>query len=257
MRRSTLPFLAVAAVVASAAATAQPARAGGCFEDPVFERAATAKITTGARVRDVACMEGSTVLTTLAVGTTVALVGETDGWYKVKTSGGTVGWVGMQLMSITDSSRLPDFGTSPVTTIVPAPAPSSLQKSALRERLKGYILLQAQQRGEAWYVHPVDSRRYYLKDGPTAYQMMRAFGLGISNADLERLQDGNADLRRRLKGRILLQVQAHGEAWYVHPETGVPHYMKDGAAAYELMRAKSLGITESDLSAFAEGSLAQ
>jgi hypothetical protein len=54
----------------------------------------------------------------------------------------------------------------------------------LIERMKGRILLQVENRGQAWYVHPDDGKRYYLKDGQTAYQMMSRFGLGITNEDL-------------------------------------------------------------------------
>ncbi|MFA6466320.1 MAG: serine protease [Patescibacteria group bacterium] len=54
-------------------------------------------------------------------------------------------------------------------------------------------------------------------------------------------------LANRLKGRILLQVESHGEAWYVKPETGTRMYMKDGSAAYGMMRELGLGITNADL----------
>ena len=54
-------------------------------------------------------------------------------------------------------------------------------------------------------------------------------------------------ITERVSGYILLQVEEHGEAYYVHPETGEPHYMADGDAAYSLMRFYSLGITNADL----------
>jgi len=63
--------------------------------------------------------------------------------------------------------------------------------SILVNRLKGRILLQVQQQGEAWYVNPTDGKRYYMKDGATAYEMMRKFGLGITDADLEKIPVGN------------------------------------------------------------------
>jgi D-alanyl-D-alanine endopeptidase (penicillin-binding protein 7) len=57
----------------------------------------------------------------------------------------------------------------------------------LNERLKGYILLQVERNGEAWYVNPVDGMRYYLKNGSSAYQLMRAFGVGITDANLRKI----------------------------------------------------------------------
>ena len=90
---------------------------------------------------------------------------------------------------------------------------------------------------------------------------MRSFGLGITDDDIARVpvlaSATTADLAtsvcatntlaNRLKGRILLQVQQHGEAWYVHPDTCHRIYMKDGDSAYSIMRLLSLGITDSDL----------
>jgi hypothetical protein len=54
-------------------------------------------------------------------------------------------------------------------------------------------------------------------------------------------------LINRLKGRILLQVESHGESWYLNPKDGKRYYMKDGDAAYQIMRFLSLGITNANL----------
>lgn len=130
----------------------------------------------------------------------------------------------------------------------------------LINRMRGYILLQVESHGEAWYVNPADGKRYYMKDGSTAYEMMRKFGLGITDADLAKMpQEGEKNnypsLVNNLKGKILLQVQEHGEAWYIDPKSGYRYYMKDGDAAYSLMRYYSLGITNSDLGKIPEGTL--
>lgn len=171
----------------------------------------------------------------------------------------------------------------------------------LVNRLKGKIVLQVEERGEAWYVDPTTGYRYYMRDGVRAYDFLRAFGLGISNPHLsqipigietradmtdsdndgvdDRLEDALGtknstsdtdadgfsdyeeiisgynpngpgktfltDLGNSLEGKILLQVESRGEAWYVH--NGKRYYMKDGAAAYQIMRYLSLGISNTDL----------
>ncbi len=51
----------------------------------------------------------------------------------------------------------------------------------LVDRLKGYILLQVESRGEAWYVNPADGKRYYMADGDWAYEIMRLKSLGIND----------------------------------------------------------------------------
>lgn len=140
---------------------------------------------------------------------------------------------------------------------------------ALVSRLKGKILLQVEAHGEAWYVHPLDGLRYYMRDGAVAYQMMRSFGLGITDADLAKIPlvaettemknstglCGLNALANRLRGRILLQVQQRGEAWYVDTVKCRRIYMKDGAAAYSIMRFLSLGITNADLEKLPGGTI--
>ncbi len=133
--------------------------------------------------------------------------------------------------------------------------PASTQAATLASRLKGYVLLQVQSHGEAWYVRPTDLKRYYMKDGPAAYQVMRQFGLGITTADLTRLLAGDAALKTRLLGQIVLQVELHGEAYYICPGNRNVIYIKDGPAAYEIMRGCSLGVTNSDLALIPMGDL--
>ncbi|MBU1705688.1 CAP domain-containing protein, partial [Patescibacteria group bacterium] len=52
----------------------------------------------------------------------------------------------------------------------------------------------------------------------------------------------------RLRGRIILRVQEHGEAYYIHPKDLSLNYLQNGAEAYRIMRELSLGITNADLS---------
>jgi hypothetical protein len=127
-----------------------------------------------------------------------------------------------------------------------APFSGNAAAVSLADRLKGQVLLQVQSHGEAWYVAP-SGTRYYLKDGAAAYMVMRSLGLGISEADYASLLAGNASLRSRVTGKIVLRVKAHGEAYYLCPRTGVLSYIKDGGAAFQIMRQCGLGISNSDL----------
>lgn len=78
--------------------------ASDCFQDPIYDRDWNAKITTGAFIRDVACIEGSKIITTLSVGTIAHVIAETDGWYKIETPDGQIGWVGQWLVEQTSKS---------------------------------------------------------------------------------------------------------------------------------------------------------
>jgi len=169
--------------------------------------------------------------------------------------------------------------------------------------IDGKILLQVENRGEAWYINPQDGRRYYLKDGETFYKIVQDLGVGISNEDLKKIpvaldyvgfyglkdtdhdglpdqfetalgtsilksdtdNDGykdsdeistghdpvvrkedngdiiiDKDFAEYTKGKILLQVQNKGEAWYVNPTDGKRYYLYSPKVAFEVM--KSLGI---------------
>jgi|GEM_PF-2138894 len=130
----------------------------------------------------------------------------------------------------------------------------------LIDRLQGYIMLAVDNHGEAWYVDPISRQRYYLKDGPTAYEFLRSFGLGITDADLatipvEGSTTGGGAMAERLSGRILLQVQQHGEAWYINPSDLKRYYLKDGAEAYRIMRELSLGTFMSSITGIDIGTI--
>ena len=52
-----------------------------------------------------------------------------------------------------------------------------------------------------------------------------------------------------LSGRILLQVQSKGEAWYVNPVDGLRYYLGSPTQAFAVMRQLGLGISDKDYNA--------
>lgn len=117
----------------------------------------------------------------------------------------------------------------------------------------GKILLQVESKGEAWYVDPKDGAMHYMADGNKAYDVMRNLGVGITNKNLERIQT-NKTFAKKNAGKIFLQVEANGEAYYIDFD-GIAHYLKDGTAAYDIMRSLGLGITNDNLNKIPKGSL--
>jgi len=111
--------------------------------------------------------------------------------------------------------------------------------------LSGRILLQVQDKGQAWYVDPISGDRYYLGRPTDAFTLMRRLGLGVSNGDFNSFQ--NQGVPVRLWGRILLQAQDKGQAWYVDPLDGRLYYLGRPNDAFSLMRKKGLGITDHNL----------
>jgi hypothetical protein len=110
--------------------------------------------------------------------------------------------------------------------------------------LRGRILLQVQDVGQAWYVNPLNYQRYYLGRPDDAFNVMRSLGLGVSNTDLALFFKS---VPPRLAGRILLQVQDKGQAYYVDPVELKLYYLGRPQDAFNVMRARGLGITNADL----------
>src|SRR3990167_5521649 len=64
---------------------------------------------------------------------------------------------------------------------------------SLANTLKGRFVLQVQDSGQAWYINPKDGKRYYMKDGKLAYQIMRYLSLGITNEDIRQIAVGELE----------------------------------------------------------------
>ncbi len=130
---------------------------------------------------------------------------------------------------------------------------SDVEASSLSSRLSGRILLQVESKGEAYYVNPTDLKRYYLGRPDDAFKIMRSFGLGATNVDINNFLKNGA--RANLSGKILLQVQDKGQAYYVNPLNLRLYYLGRPADAFSVMRQLGLGIKNYDLSLIPVGDL--
>lgn len=96
-------------------------------------------------------------------------------------------------------------GTEVMTDYNPLGPDMLVYNQNIINRVKGKIILQVENRGQAWYVHPDYEKRYYMKDGETAYNMMRYFGLGITNADI-----ANIERNLRVYGSDIYRLTSEG-----------------------------------------------
>lgn len=259
-------ILSIFSLFALLIAAIPTAHAGDCYVDPVHQYSGRGTVTSGVFLRDHACMEGSVVLTTLSARAVVDVIGFTDGWYRIAWNGGR-GWIGQQFLETSADrtgmvwssyheymSEYPSVKPGAASSLTPEDLglERTESDSTILSKTRGHILLQVQQHGEAWYVDPITAKRYYMKDGPTAYQMMRSFGLGVTEQDYESMNAGSYTLKNKLRGRIILRAQARGEAYYIHPKDLKMHYLQNGDEAYRVMRLYSLGVTDADLAKLAE-----
>ncbi|PIT95155.1 hypothetical protein COT98_01010 [Candidatus Falkowbacteria bacterium CG10_big_fil_rev_8_21_14_0_10_39_9] len=125
--------------------------------------------------------------------------------------------------------------------------------SAAAASLSGRIFLQVQDKGQAWYVYPVDAKRYYLGRPDDAFNIMRQLGLGVSGKSFYSFAVRPTS---NVLGRIILRVESKGEAYYVDPLTGHLNYLGRPDDAYRVIRALGQGITNSDLNKIPLGYLA-
>jgi len=120
----------------------------------------------------------------------------------------------------------------------------------LSKRLSGRLLLQVENKGYIWYLNPADGQRYLISSD-NALSIFRSLALGISEANLNLIptkesgQKGNAALRAKLKGKLLLRVEARGQISYVD----LDGYRHDIAQEnlMNIFRTLSLGISNADL----------
>lgn len=204
------PKLVTASFLFGSMAIAVPVMAGECGADPVYKKSMTGKPTVGLRIRDIACMEGSKILTVVPAGTAVNIVAETDGWYKVEWNG-HVGWMGASLMNVTDGNAAASEKKAVTTEEVTLKKSllgiaekdfSLIQKKnkALTDRLKDKVLLRVQKGGETWYVE---------KDGTLSQVKM------IKKGEFKRLKDAVKEVKKELKEEVKKEEkkeQALGEA---------------------------------------------
>lgn len=138
------------------------------------------------------------------------------------------------------------------SNISPAANVGNAGSAVLSERLKGRILLQVESKGQAWYVNPTDGQKYYLGRPTDAFSVMRRFGLGINNKDFAALLL-DPENWRHLAGRILLKTEDNGRAYYFDPVNLRVYYLGRPSDAFEVMRNRGLGITNSNLNQIGAG----
>ena len=115
----------------------------------------------------------------------------------------------------------------------------------------GYILLQVEKNGEAWYVYPPTSEMYYLGRPADSFEIMKKLSLGAKHDYIV----NTTNFPERLAGRILLDVEANGEAYYIYPRNLKKYYLGRPQDAFNIMRELGQGISNEGLANIPIGDL--
>jgi hypothetical protein len=139
----------------------------------------------------------------------------------------------------------------------------SITNNSLYNNLKGKILLKVEENGEAYYIHPSAKKMYFLSRPIIAFKVMREQGVGITNNDLKKIPvaDGycptylsncdepnihNLAFTNAQKGKIFLQIEKNGEAWYINPENNKRYFLGRPIDAFNIMKNLGLGISNNN-----------
>lgn len=107
----------------------------------------------------------------------------------------------------------------------------------------GYILLQVEKNGEAWYIFPSDGNRYYLGRPNDAFSIMKKLALGAKHDYITKTNI----FPTRLSGMILIDVDMNGEAYYIYPKDNKKYFLGRPSDAFRVMRELGQGITNAGL----------
>lgn len=140
----------------------------------------------------------------------------------------------------------PSSGSSVTSPVVPVqkPVDTKLVNSVVNK-----LLLAVEDKGKIWYVAPNDNARYEVQP-ENAKVFFSKVSLGITNSDLNKIpvvgsQDAVTPISKRLTGRFLLQVESHGETWFVD-QAGYKQLVT-GDNLVDVTKNAAVGITNEKL----------
>lgn len=127
------------------------------------------------------------------------------------------------------------------------------------DTLKGQILLQSERGGSAWYTDPVTKRRYTLGTKKRALKVLRSRAVGVGSTVMKKIPrakdnwDANETVFRTYKGRVILDINNRGVAWYVDPVTRKRYKMKNPKQTAKVIRAVGQPVKNTKLYKFKKG----
>lgn len=137
--------------------------------------------------------------------------------------------------------------TSTVTTnaVTTGTVGTSAVVRTVAQRMSGRIVLQVQEKGQAWYVDPVTNKRISLGSTPSkAFEVMASRAVGVSNSEFNSFSN---KAPARLSGRFLIKPEDSGKLYYVNPSDLSINFINGASGAQSLIQKFGIGISNNDL----------
>lgn len=145
-------------------------------------------------------------------------------------------------VSVPEARLSSTSSSAQVSISVPETVAAAKSDQVFSRRQSGLIFIEVQKSGEAWYVNPVDSYRYYLGRPVDAFSVMRKLGLGVKHEVIK-----NGVFPDRLSGRILIDVEDKGKAYYINPKNKKAYYLGRPEDAFKIMVDLGIGINDDNI----------
>lgn len=100
-------------------------------------------------------------------------------------------------------------------------------------------------KGGIWYVEPASKNRYPIMDAEQTFAAIQKAGTGIKHAELAKYL--KVGFPKRLAGKILIDAEANGAAYYVKPANRKGIALKSAYEGFLALRDLSVNISTTDL----------
>lgn len=116
---------------------------------------------------------------------------------------------------------------------------------SLSSDLAGRILLQVEDQGQAYYLNPVNLKKYYLGSPDEAWAIFREFSFSLDSEILNNyLKDG---FPSEISGRIVFNAQENYEIYYINPSDLKAYSLNTPRDTFDVMSNLSIGISNDNL----------
>ncbi len=226
-----------------------------CNQDPIYSRHESGITTVASRIRNMPCMQESSILNVVPAQKNIKILAETDGWYKVEYDGVT-GWMGASLINMAGNSTSPSPAanqTAKLTVKIIGIDEFNFKKlenrnADLINRLRNMIVLRVNHFGKAYLIKEDGLLKPLTGEEVKAYKQNSGTKttdepaikavvkirkiVGVTEQDFLKLQNGDQALLNRLKDMLILRVQSHGEAYWVMTTGGLKFLTKSEIGDY-------------------------